>query len=318
VIDTVRRLPRFVHETRVEIRAADGEDLRTLWTRDISRGGLFVATDHPPPVDTMIELSLEVADGRKMTFAARVVYALDPARAADLGTASGAGIQLVGMTAAQRRAIEEYIERIAGEPFDTVDIRPPAARGASAAEIDALIEEAERIVDALYGGDLYAALEIDTRASCEQIDSRIRMMIHRFLHAPVRASSSRRMRLDGACAHLEKVRRLLADPDRRLEYDFRSGFADAETRIAAAATAAGPSVARLRDAWRRVFPDRLREAALRIGASERLERTVDLVAATREARAALVLDPFNEALRRRCDALEVRAHALRTHGGQDA
>jgi hypothetical protein len=301
VSKAVRQLPRFGCETRVEIRARDRSEARFVSAKDISQGGLFVETNEPPPVGMMLDVSLDLDDGRTLSLEARVVYAIDSERASRIGSTAGAGLELVGVTASQRRVLDEYLDRVAGNSLpETIDIRPP--RRSSAVDLETSAAEARRLVDALVGPDLYRALGVDYAASGEEIETHVRRLIHRFAQAAVGGSSPRRTQLDIACAHLEKVRRLLTDADRRLEYDFRIGLIDVQGRIARAAVN-GPSLTRLRDAWHRAFPQKLRESSIHAGAADRFVRAGDRIAALREARAALELDPFNEALRASVDAL---------------
>ena len=81
---------------------------------NISRGGLFIRSDRPLPLETEVSLILRLPEADLCIRAkGRVVWNYDIAR----GTAHvipGSGIKFVGLSRGDRDAIEKYLERVAG------------------------------------------------------------------------------------------------------------------------------------------------------------------------------------------------------------
>jgi len=66
-------------------------------SENISRGGIFVASDHPPPLREILELSLDLPDGKgPVKTQAEVVHRVTPEEARASGRRAGAGLQFVG------------------------------------------------------------------------------------------------------------------------------------------------------------------------------------------------------------------------------
>jgi type IV pilus assembly protein PilZ len=82
---------------------------------NISRGGIFVQSDHPIPFDSEVDLRLVLPQSH-MTIAAkgRVVWTYDVQR----GTGRlvpGAGIKFIDMSPSDRALIEQYLEGLAAQ-----------------------------------------------------------------------------------------------------------------------------------------------------------------------------------------------------------
>lgn len=90
---------------------------------NISRGGLFIETRAPLPIQSMVDLALHLPQIRTvLNVQGRVVWTYDvKKKTSQLMT--GSGIKFVGMSAAQQQVLESYIASIA----------PPDARAAYAA-----------------------------------------------------------------------------------------------------------------------------------------------------------------------------------------
>jgi uncharacterized protein (TIGR02266 family) len=105
------REPRY----RVDIRV--DETTTSLFTAgrvtNISRGGLFIETRSPLPIDADIDLELQLPDIRTvLSVHGRVAWTYDMKK----GTTqlmTGSGIRFVDMTAEQRGVLESYIARLA-------------------------------------------------------------------------------------------------------------------------------------------------------------------------------------------------------------
>jgi len=85
------------------------------YSDNISRGGIFVATDQPPALREVVELSVELPDGKPpVTTQAEVVHRVTPEEARASGRVAGAGLQFIGGSDEFRRRLDACIEELAG------------------------------------------------------------------------------------------------------------------------------------------------------------------------------------------------------------
>lgn len=118
--DPGRRAGERVAATfRVRFRSLD--ELVTTYTSDISRGGLFVATDRFIPVGSVVQLKVEVPDGRDASgVLARVAFHRPREEAERLGRSTGMGMEFLDGGSALG-------DRIAAHLVDGLDPSPGAA-----------------------------------------------------------------------------------------------------------------------------------------------------------------------------------------------
>ncbi len=95
---------RYVLRVKVDLRGPNG--FTSGETENLSRGGLFVATNAPHPMGSRIQLMLRLLHAPPMELTG-VVRWIRPSGA---GGPAGMGIQLEGMTAAQEGLIESFIK----------------------------------------------------------------------------------------------------------------------------------------------------------------------------------------------------------------
>lgn len=83
---------------------------------NISKGGLFIRSDRPLPLESEVSLVLRLPDaGVSIRATGRVVWNYDMVK----GTSRilpGSGIRFVAMTPSDRAALEDYITRLARRP----------------------------------------------------------------------------------------------------------------------------------------------------------------------------------------------------------
>ena len=72
-----RRHPRHPVRHEVHVRFEDGADLRAAFTRNISKGGIFIEMDEPLPEGTELEVYLEVDGGTTLRLIGGVVRTVD-------------------------------------------------------------------------------------------------------------------------------------------------------------------------------------------------------------------------------------------------
>lgn len=95
-----RRHPR--HAVEIEVRVERASDLYTLYTRDISRGGMFVATELELEVGTALVVHLVHGTGSLQLDA--VVR-----RKGATNGAAGLGIEFVGLDDGKRKAVFDFV-----------------------------------------------------------------------------------------------------------------------------------------------------------------------------------------------------------------
>ena len=79
-------------------RIAGRSELKTLWMEDISKGGLFVRTDNPPPRGSTLEVLINTPDG-DLVLKAEVVHVVDEGSAKASGHPAGVGLQFCDLGA---------------------------------------------------------------------------------------------------------------------------------------------------------------------------------------------------------------------------
>ncbi|MEO1227581.1 MAG: FHA domain-containing protein [Myxococcota bacterium] len=298
----VRGNPRFVSTTRVKVRARDRADLKDLWMRDISKGGLFVETKVPPPSGTRLEVQLETPAGT-IQLEGTVVHVLTPEMTASFGGQPGVGIQFMDLDPGTREAIQAYVEGLAQElSGGSQDLER-----LSEEESEEVLQRARRFLHDAEKSDFYAALEIRPTAGVERIEEATSALHKRMSEAVERMPPPRAARVEAALNVLARVRRVLTHEDGRLEYDFRNGHIRAQDRLMNAQQGGSPGLATLRQAWNRVFPERVDRAALLTRKAFAARQRQDLAAAIDAGRAALELNPFFEELKQTVEVWESSA-----------
>jgi uncharacterized protein (TIGR02266 family) len=114
------------------------EDFRYRYTKDISKGGIFLLANSARPVGTRIVVHLlPPGDDTGLELVGEVAYTVTPLEAKAQGRSPGMGVRFIDLTSEKRRAIEAYLLGVAtsltpATPYDPsrtiVDSSPPAAR----------------------------------------------------------------------------------------------------------------------------------------------------------------------------------------------
>ena len=82
---------------RVRVGWKTAREFLVAHSENISRGGIFIASDNPPPLRETLELSLDLPDGKgPVKTHAEVVHRVTPEEARASGRTAGAGLQFVG------------------------------------------------------------------------------------------------------------------------------------------------------------------------------------------------------------------------------
>lgn len=291
--EAVRSHPRFVAEKRIGVRLAERKALKAMWTENISKGGLFVRTDTPPPRGTILEVLISTPDG-ELALNAEVVHVVDPKSSEAAGQQPGVGLAFVGVKAEQKRAIHQYVDGLADRLSPE---EAPSPSPASTPTIEPILQRARELISCAEGNDLYAALAVDAATPTPDIQLRAQALKQQFTEAMNAATPPQLARLQAALKLLDRASALMASPARRLEYDFRHGEVRADQRMEQARQKIGPPINELRTSWAKAFPERIERSIALAKVAFELRKGRDLVSAVRAGRQALELDPFHEELR---------------------
>jgi uncharacterized protein (TIGR02266 family) len=106
-----RSFPRY--RARFAVRFSSVQDFVLEYAANISAGGVFVVTDFPPAMDSIITVVLELPDGgAPVSCKAQVVHLVSKEEAQERGVQAGAGVQFVEADDAFRERIDQTISQI--------------------------------------------------------------------------------------------------------------------------------------------------------------------------------------------------------------
>src|SRR5688572_18487520 len=99
-----RRSPR--HKMKLQVELIEGPRRRTLTTVDVSRHGLFIATDDPPRERYLLQLNIQIPSGPlpATAFVARTAQ----------GRNSGVGVQFFALSAQSKERWDSFIFELSG------------------------------------------------------------------------------------------------------------------------------------------------------------------------------------------------------------
>jgi uncharacterized protein (TIGR02266 family) len=109
--DPRRAFPRY--NTRFAVRFADVQDFVLEYAANISAGGVFVHTENPPPLKSVVQVEMELPGGAGAVPASGlVVHRVTKKEAAERGTLPGVGVQFMNADDEFRRRMDEAIAHI--------------------------------------------------------------------------------------------------------------------------------------------------------------------------------------------------------------
>ena len=109
--DPRRAFPRV--GTRFRVRFGNVQDFVLEYAANISAGGVFIETEHPPELHAVVTVAMELPDGGAPVEAqGRVVHRVLPHEAKERKTPPGAGVQFIDSTDEFRERIDSAIEFI--------------------------------------------------------------------------------------------------------------------------------------------------------------------------------------------------------------
>jgi uncharacterized protein (TIGR02266 family) len=109
--DKPRAYPRV--PARLRVGWTSSRDFLSAYSQNISRGGIFIATDDPPALREILELSVELPDGLPpVKTRAEVVRRVTAAEARRSGGVAGAGFQFIDAGDDFRERLDACIEAL--------------------------------------------------------------------------------------------------------------------------------------------------------------------------------------------------------------
>ncbi len=94
----------------VQARCETWGQFLSLHTRNISQGGIFLAVDDPPAVDTRIELRFDLPNGQTLLLHARVAHVVTAERADADDLTAGFGLEFDALTLDEEAFIDHLVE----------------------------------------------------------------------------------------------------------------------------------------------------------------------------------------------------------------
>ena len=112
-----RAFPRY--RARFAVRFSSVQDFVLEYAANISAGGVFVFTDHPPEMDAVITVVLELPDGgAPVACKALVVHRVTLQQAQERNSQAGVGVQFIEADDLFRERIDHTLEQILGQAED--------------------------------------------------------------------------------------------------------------------------------------------------------------------------------------------------------
>ena len=107
-----RTYPR-VH-ARLRVGWTSARDFVSAWSQNISRAGIFIVTESPPALRDLVELSVELPDGKPpVKTHAEVVHRVTAEQARTTGAVAGAGLQFLDAQDDFRERLDACLEALA-------------------------------------------------------------------------------------------------------------------------------------------------------------------------------------------------------------
>jgi uncharacterized protein (TIGR02266 family) len=214
----------------VRMRFPRPEDFRHRYTRDLSRGGVFIQTPNPRPPGSKVVLVLEPPASDQVSLLGEVVTAVDAEDARARGLQPGMGIRFLDLED-KRGVIEAILERLA--PGGAVPPPVPAAGPAAAApappaavDVSRITREAQEFLAANEGKDYYHLLGVPRESSSVEVRRAFLKLTRRFhpdnyfRKAPEEVTRL----LEDIYDLLTRAYETLLDRDRRISYDLSIGY----------------------------------------------------------------------------------------------
>jgi c-di-GMP-binding flagellar brake protein YcgR len=108
--DDRRSNERVAASLQVEVPLANWDEVRSVYTSNISNGGLLFTLASPASMPATVDLQVTLPDGNKVTLHAEVRHVARREGSAEFDV----GVQFQALDAATRRAFEEGLKKLPG------------------------------------------------------------------------------------------------------------------------------------------------------------------------------------------------------------
>jgi uncharacterized protein (TIGR02266 family) len=103
------------YSARFAVRFGTVDDFKREYATNISAGGLFIRTEAPPEMNSVIDVELELPGGTPVEGKALVVHRVSPAEAVQRSVDPGVGVQFVQADDRFRERIDRFVAELAAK-----------------------------------------------------------------------------------------------------------------------------------------------------------------------------------------------------------
>jgi uncharacterized protein (TIGR02266 family) len=103
------------YPARFAVRFGTVDEFKREYATNISAGGLFIGTEAPPEMNTVIDVALELPGGTPVQAKALVVHRVSPEEAARRNVDPGVGVQFVQADDRFRERIDRFVAELAAK-----------------------------------------------------------------------------------------------------------------------------------------------------------------------------------------------------------
>jgi len=108
--DHARQDKRYPSKHQLIVQCSSWAEFAQLYATDVSKGGMFIATDEQMPLLSEIALSLRLPEGHEVALRAKVVHLIDAASAAAAGKSAGVGVQFIELDSMRKQQIQQLVD----------------------------------------------------------------------------------------------------------------------------------------------------------------------------------------------------------------
>jgi uncharacterized protein (TIGR02266 family) len=108
--EAARRSKRYPSDQPLMVRCESWTAFVQHYAGDIGQGGMFIVTDEPPPILSVIDVRMQLPEGVEMALRARVVHVIEKDQVTSEHVQAGVGVEFVELDAERKRQIVQMIE----------------------------------------------------------------------------------------------------------------------------------------------------------------------------------------------------------------
>jgi uncharacterized protein (TIGR02266 family) len=104
-----RENTRYPVELAVKVSCPSWDDYLDLYTTNLSRGGMFIASNVSVPIGTQLDVQLRLPNASTVTLRAEVAHLIGELRARETAQERGMGVTFINLDDETRRALEAMV-----------------------------------------------------------------------------------------------------------------------------------------------------------------------------------------------------------------